>query len=56
MSVIEQAKRVGFTEEQAKWIESHFARKGHHHEIEEIDGLEEALAEGEEEDEEDEEE
>ena len=55
MSVFtEAAKRAGFTAEQAKFMEEFVALSGHHHDIEEVDGLEEALGEVEEEEDEDE--
>ena len=50
------AKAAGFTDQQIAFLSEFLAPTGHHHEIEEVDGLEEALGEVDEFDEEDEEE
>ena len=39
-----EAVNAGFTPAQAKWLEENIAEEGHTHEIEDVEGLEEALA------------
>ena len=39
-----EAVNAGFTPAQAKWLEENVAEEGHTHEIEDVEGLEEALA------------
>ena len=38
-----EAVNAGFTPAQAKWLEENVAEEGHTHEIEDVDGLQEAL-------------
>lgn len=45
-----------FTPEQLEYLKKHFAAKGHHHDIEDVNGLEEALEVEDDDDEEDDEE
>lgn len=58
MDFLAQALAAGFSESQARFMDEFLAKHPHDHEIEDIDGLEEALEEAglefEEEDEEDE--
>lgn len=45
MSAFRQAaKDAGFSEEQARFLDTLLSKPGHHHDIEEVDGLEEELA------------
>lgn len=53
MSFITDAIEAGFTAEQAAFLEERMAQYPHSHEIDEINGLEEVLAEEEDEEEED---
>lgn len=53
MSFILDAIEAGFTQSQAEFLDECLAKYPHSHDMTEIDGLEEALAEEEEEDDED---
>jgi hypothetical protein len=39
-----EAIAAGFTEKQARWLEENVAEEGHTHAIDDVEGLEEALA------------
>ncbi len=39
-----EALEAGFTEQQARWLDANVAEEGHIHVIDDVEGLEEALA------------
>lgn len=50
------AQAAGFSEAQAELLLETFAQQGHHHDIDEVDGLEDALEDADDDEDEDEEE